>query len=50
MKIVGRLTSENEKARTLKHLILDPAPGDGSMAALAEEHLFDDAGFFHVEA
>ncbi len=47
MKIVGRLTNENEKARTLKQLINPPE--DGSMAALSEDYLFDDAGFFHVE-
>lgn len=49
MKIVGRLTSENEKARSGKHLVLNPSPGEGSMAALAEEYLYDDAGYFHVE-
>lgn len=49
MKMVGRLTSDNEKARSGKHLVMNPGPGEGSMAALADEYLYDDAGFFHVE-
>jgi len=47
MKIVGRLTNENEKAQTLKQLL--NSPEDGSMAALSEDYIFDDNGYFHVE-
>jgi hypothetical protein len=49
MKIVGRLTSDNEKARSVKHLVRNPGPGEGSMGPLAEEYLYDDAAYFHVE-